>query len=319
MQEILNKYQIRKTNKQKENFIEYLKNRLYKNGYTENDIKIEESGKWLAKTRNVVIGNPDNAKVIIGAHYDTPAVSPMPNFMCPINVLPFILSQLFMLTVIFFTAWVITIPMAMIEMPAELYVYSYEAIMFGFLFWLMFGYQNKHCANDNTSGTIALIKILEELPKEKLKDVCIVFFDNEEKGLWGSTTFVNAHKSVKNNTLMLNLDCIGDGTHIATLAPKKTLQRDDYKKFVEICTKNANENELTYLNQKMKPMMFGSDQAQFKHGVGICALNKHKLGFFYCDKIHTRKDKICKKENIDYLSNSIIEFIQEGVCYDRTN
>ena len=64
MQEILEKHQVRKTNAQKSAFIDYLKNRLYKSGYTDNDIKIEEKGKGVFKTRNIVVGNPEEADVI---------------------------------------------------------------------------------------------------------------------------------------------------------------------------------------------------------------------------------------------------------------
>ena len=86
MQEILEKYQIRKSNKQKTDFIIYLTNRLKDVGYSDEDIHIEKGWKWIFKTRNVVVGNPETAKVIFGAHYDTCAISPLPNMMFPMNM-----------------------------------------------------------------------------------------------------------------------------------------------------------------------------------------------------------------------------------------
>ena len=46
---------------------------------------------------------------------------------------------------------------------------------------LMVGFRNKHTANDNTSGIITLTRILESLPQEQRKKVCVIYFDNEEK------------------------------------------------------------------------------------------------------------------------------------------
>ena len=99
MQEILEKYQVRKTNKQKTAFIEYLKDRLSKIGY---DVKIEEKGKGLFKSRNIVVGDVDSAKFIVTAHYDTPPISPFPNFMFPTNIPMFLLFQTFLTIFIFF-------------------------------------------------------------------------------------------------------------------------------------------------------------------------------------------------------------------------
>lgn len=308
MQEILEKHQIRKRNSQKSDFIEYLKDRLQKSGYTKDDIKIEENGKGIFKTRNIVVGNPEEAELIIGAHYDTPAVSPMPNFMVPTNVPMFILSQIYMLVVIFAMLWVLSIPFAFLPISGEMYIYIIEIITFGFLFWLMFGYENKHCANDNTSGTIALVKILESLPEDKRNKVCVVFFDNEEKGLWGSARFAKVHKSAKKK-FMINLDCIGDGTHMISVANKKVRKMKEHEDFTKILLDKADKYGVKYLKEKMRPMMFGSDQMNFDNGMAMCALNKHKLGFLYCAKIHTNKDRVCKEENLNYVAESVVEYI----------
>ena len=62
------------------------------------------------------------------------------------------------------------------------------------MYHVMFGYRNKHTANDNTSGVVAITKILENLPEEHRSKVCVVYFDNEEKGLFGSSFFAKKHK-----------------------------------------------------------------------------------------------------------------------------
>jgi hypothetical protein len=72
--EILEHYQIRKTKKQKEAFI-----RLMQAHFP--SMQVQEQG--FPKCRNLVLGDPENAKVILGAHYDTCAQLPFPNFIMP--------------------------------------------------------------------------------------------------------------------------------------------------------------------------------------------------------------------------------------------
>ena len=92
--EILEKYQVRKTKAQKTAFIEFIRAHFP-------EAKIEEGG--FPDNRNIVIGNPDSAKAVFGAHYDTCAVLPVPNFIMPKS---FLMSILY--------ALVLVVPMAVI-------------------------------------------------------------------------------------------------------------------------------------------------------------------------------------------------------------
>jgi hypothetical protein len=309
MQEILNNYQVRKTNKQKSEFIDYLKNRLYKNGYTDDDIKVEEKWKGVFKTRNIVVGNPDEAKIYVAAHYDTPPISPFPNFMFPTNPVMFLLTQTLLTILIFVSAWLLSVPFAFMPIEPSSYVYIYEAILFGFLFWLMFGYQNKHCANDNTSGTIALVKILEKMPEKYRKDICVVFFDNEEKGLFGSSWFAKEHPNSQKHFL-INLDCVGDGENVMLLAKKKAIKDNDFEKLNDAFATTSQEYNVKYKMKKMLPMLFPSDQANFDKGIGMCALNKSIFGM-YAGRIHTPFDKICREENLNFIAESVVNYVHK--------
>lgn len=306
MQEILEKYQVRKTNKQKTAFIEYLKDRLSKIGY---DVKIEEKGKGLFKSRNIVVGDVDSAKFIVTAHYDTPPISPFPNFMFPTNIPMFLLFQTFLTIFIFFITWVISIPFAMLPISGETYVYIYEAIIFGFLFFLMFGPANKHCANDNTSGTITLVKILEKMPEKYRNNICVVFFDNEEKGLFGSQFFAKKHKKVVKDKILINIDCVGDGSNILFMSKRKARKDEDLQKIINAMQESVNDKEINFMPRKMKFMMFPSDQANFDKGVGVCSVKKSFIGY-YAGRIHTPFDTKCDEKNIEFLSNGIIKSLE---------
>lgn len=305
--EILQKYEIRKSNKEKTSFIEYMKNRLEYCGY---DVNIEEKGFGLFKSRNIVIGDPEKAKVIIGAHYDTCALLPFPNLMTPTCTWAFWGYQVVLSFMLLGVSGVISF---IIGLLTKSYMVASTVNLITLLLMaiqIMFGFANKHTANDNTSGIITLTHILETLSKEDREKICVVYFDNEEKGLFGSSFFAHKHKKVLKNKLMINFDCVGDGDHIISVANKKCRDHNTYKKFVEaLKTETGNNTKVTYLEEKLKFMLFPSDQMKFKNGVGVCALHKGKL-CYYAARIHTWKDTICDEENINFLTGAMTNFSQ---------
>lgn len=308
---ILQKYQVRKSNKQKTEFIEYLKGRLAESGYdADKDITIESKGNGGFLSRNIVVGNPENAKVYLTAHYDTCAVLPFPNLMAPTNPVLFLGYQLVVAVFLILIAGLVAFPFHLIFHNPLITYYGFLGGLFLLLYQLMFGYRNKHTANDNTSGVIVLTKILEKLPQEYRNQVCVVYFDNEEKGLFGSAFFAKKHKKAVKDRLLINIDCVGDGKEILSMAKKKARADAYYPLFVEVMQKCSEEFDGGYLCQKMKPMMFPSDQSNFDRGIGICAVRKSPVGR-YVARIHTPLDTRCRKENIEYLAEAFVTFLQK--------
>ena len=87
-QTIFEKHQIRKSRKQKTAFIDYVQSTAAKLGYE------SRTEKGYLGARNIVVGNPDTAKVVYTAHYDTCAVMPFPNFITPKCIWLFLLYQI---------------------------------------------------------------------------------------------------------------------------------------------------------------------------------------------------------------------------------
>ncbi|MCR5682731.1 MAG: hypothetical protein K6G29_09810, partial [Clostridiales bacterium] len=81
---LLPAFEIRKSKAQKQAFIDLLA-REYGDR-----MHVEEGGN-LVKNRNIVIGSPENAKIVYTAHYDTCARLPFPNFITPRNIFVFLL------------------------------------------------------------------------------------------------------------------------------------------------------------------------------------------------------------------------------------
>lgn len=312
MDEILQQYEVRKSNKEKTAFIEYMKQRLSDAGY---EVNVEEKGKGLLKSRNIVVGNVKEAQVVFTAHYDTCAVLPFPNLMAPTSVFLFTISQILITVLIFAMAIGAAIGFSLLTgdiIPGGLVCLLF---LYVFLFYMLFGYRNKHTANDNTSGVITITKILEKLPEEDRNKVCVVYFDNEEKGLLGSSFFKTKHQKEMAGKFLVNFDCVGDGKTVVALA-KKEMQEDAlYKQYLDAMNEHADEYEGEFIHEKMRPLMFGSDQMHFKRGIGVCALRKSPLGM-YVARIHTPFDTICREENVEYISNGAVTFLNRitGEC-----
>ncbi len=300
---LLENFHVRKSNTQKADFRKWLIAVLTDAGY---DPKVESGGS-LIKSSNVIIGDPEKAVVVYTAHYDTCAVLPFPNLITPQNIFLYLLYQI-----------LICIPMFVLAISAEvmllilwdgcpmwlamLVVY----FVLGFcIWWMMAGPANKHTANDNTSGTVTLLEIALTLPKQDREKVAFIFFDNEEKGLLGSSQFKKQHGKSMMNTLLINFDCVSDGEYVQFYPNRKVKQNEEMMLNLE----------QSFLSTETKTVQivrgFGfypSDQRAFQCGVGVAALHKSLLGY-WLGRIHTNRDTVFQTENIDLLRKGALTLI----------
>lgn len=305
---LIEQFPIRKTKLQKEEFRNWVMDECVKLGYT---AQVETKGS----SNNVVIGDADKAEAIFTAHYDTPAVMPVPNFITPCNVLVYLLYQIVLTVAIFAVSglvagslgWLAKIIFGDGELAFWVGYLAELVSLFGLLGLMLFGPANKHNANDNTSGVASVLETMARIPAEKRGKVAFILFDNEEKGMLGSSAFASKHKDVKKNTLLVNMDCVGLGENILFFSPKKARGHAHYEKLVAGMNAQAGRN-LEMFN--MEGHMYPSDQSQFKHGIAVCSCKKAKVIGYYCDKIHTKHDTIADAGNIAFIADGLAAFAQ---------
>lgn len=76
------------------------------------------------------------------------------------------------------------------------------------------------CDTLTKAGYTPLVETALAMPEEDWDKVCFVFFDNEEKGLFGSSFFAKAHPQMKREKLLINFDCVSDGDYIQFFPPR---------------------------------------------------------------------------------------------------
>ncbi len=303
--DIKSQFPIRKSKKQKEAFRKEVRAYVTELGYP---CKTE----MFTAGNNLVIGDPEKAKFLITAHYDTPAALPVPNLITPCNAVTFVLYQfaivaLFVIAAIaagFLGAWISSNP--------DVGSLCAFAVYWAMLILMLVGPANKNNANDNTSGVVTVLETARTLPENLRDQVCFVLFDMEEAGLLGSSAYRKAHKAASENQIVLNLDCVGDGNEII-LFPTKKLKKDEKKLSVLRTACGSFGSKRIWLRDKGFSV-YPSDQKNFPYGVGIAAFHKTKKGLLYCSRIHTKRDTVLDPTNVNLLRAALTTCIGSGAA-----
>ncbi len=303
VQTVLDSMQVRKTKKQKAAFIAHIQALAEKEGYI---CKVEKGAFGI---RNIVVGDVGHAKAVFGAHYDTCAVLPFPNFIAPKAIGLYILYQLAIVLGFFLIAFAIGFGagFACVAMGIDAAIGGgiAKVVYLGLLCLLLFGPANKHTANDNTSGVAVLMELMERLPQEQRENACFVFFDLEEAGTLGSSSFYSKHKKEMKEKLLVNFDCVSDGEDMLIVPRKKA------RSYTGVLEAAFAGDALVHTQVLQKGIFYPSDQANFPKGVCVAAFQKTKKGLLYLSRIHTPKDTVFREENIDFLAGSCIKLIEK--------
>lgn len=298
---LVQQFPVRKSKAQKQAFRDWMLQTSAEMGY---QAIADEKGY----SRNVIIGDPEQAEVIFTAHYDTQPVMPIPNFITPCNVGIYIAYQLVLTLLVLGIAVAVGYPVFRLTDNFFLAYIVTMVIMFLLLGLMMFGPANQHCVNDNTSGVAAVLELMQRMPKDQRHKAAFILFDNEEKGLLGSMSYAGKHRQVKKEKLLINMDCVGDGEHILFFANKKTRALPVFPLLEESMEKQTG---LHFVMNRMEKCLYPSDQGNFTYGIAVCACNHNKTLGYYCDKIHTKHDTICRQENLDFLTNGLTAFVEK--------
>ena len=296
--DIFERFQVRKSKEQKTAFIDYVQQTAASLGYK---ATVEKGGFGV---RNIVVGDIDKAKVVYTAHYDTCARLPFPNILTPKSIPLYLLYQLGIVLLLgiaaFGVGFSIGYAVSFLSLPSRAARLVITLSILASLCLLFDAFENKHTANDNTSGVTVLLDAMAALPAEDRAHTAFVFFDLEEAGLIGSSAFKKKHKQAMKNTLLVNFDCVSDGETMLVVLRKGAAP------FRELLETAFQSTEAVQVETATKGVFYPSDQIWFPCGVGVAAFKKTKRrGILYIDRIHTSKDTVYREDNIACLTEGV--------------
>ena len=299
--EIFEKYEVRKTKKQKSAFIDYVRGVAEGAGCR---VTVEKKGR----ARNIVIGDVSQAKVVFAAHYDTCPVLPFPNFITPKCVAIYVLYQIALVAAFLLVAFAIGFAAglltAALDLPAAVASTAGSLCYWVLLVLLLAGPANKHTANDNTSGVTAVLDIMLAMPEAERAKAAFVLFDLEEVGLIGSSAFAKAHKNEMKDKLLVNFDCVSDGEDIIFALRKGA------KAHAAALEAAFAPNGTYRVEVAAKGIFYPSDQMNFPCGVGVAALRRTRKGLLYMNRIHTKRDTVYNEANIAFLKDGALRLTE---------
>ena len=314
----------RMTRSHKSVFRDFVVNIAEDMGY---DAKIENC--FLSK--NVVVGNPKTADIVLTAHYDTPPNLPF-NFVkkqvvgLGLGVPSLIGAGLFVTDyalkncdpetvgkVIDVVSHFDMIPVAATVGCVGLGLYS-----LGFA-----GGENKTNYDDNSSGVLTVISLMEyykNLPPEEKQKIAFVFFDNEEKGLVGSLCYRAKHaketgvfKCVKNQNF-INFDCVGVGKRVNLIYPGKNNSEITSKFKESFDSKKSDDFSVKLQKSNINTM---SDHCSFGKAKGSVTILCDDEGDGVVNHIHSKKDTMLNLRNIGEISRISAETIDDLLGFDE--
>lgn len=305
--EIAEKYQVRKSRKQKEAFRKKITDKFLSMGYPVG----EERHGLFSSVVNVTVGDPDKAEVIFTAHYDTQAVMPFPNFITPRRPIIYWGYQILIAVVMVILAVALQTAVYWLTENTPLSMAVYFLFLIGFLGLMVAGPANKHTKNDNTSGVCVLCEALQSLTPEEIKEgkAAFVFFDCEELGLIGSSCYASRHKKALKNQTVVNFDCVGDGDHFLFICSKLLIKEEKAQKLAAFI-ENHPETVNTVCSEK--GVVYPSDQKVFKRSIGVAAFHEKKRLGLYMGRIHTKRDTVLEERNVELLCRFIRNVIKKS-------
>lgn len=305
LSEIDERFPIRNSAEQKEAFRVYALEEAQKNGLP---AVREQSAEHI----NLVFGDPASARVIFTAHYDTPRRAVLPNLMLVSNRTlhwAYVFGQiLIMLAIAIGAAFGAKAALHLEWQKLQdrmLMLFVYMAVYYLLFFLMMRGPANRRNRNDNTSGTAAVLELTRKLGSRP--GIALILFDNEEKGKKGSKAFAADHPPVKQNALIVNMDCVGNGDNFLFCVPDAA----ESNPLLAALKTAAEQKALPARFFNTKKAQTNSDNRSFTQGIGVCCCRYKRFVGYYNGRIHTARDTVAEPGNIARLTDALSSFAEQ--------
>ena len=217
-------FSVRRTPREKENFRSWLLWELREMGYhaelQSRDSVLQSGGR----VTNVVAGDPDRARLLLVAHYDTGLRPVFPPLLMPTRPLTGFLYMALTPVCAMLASFLLAFVPAFLITAASQYRINlagwtlplFLALLAASLCYLRFGPPETRNTGDNASGVAALLEIAGALTPRYRGEVAFAFLDGGFGGLSGAKGFRAAYPSSKDKPVF-NLNCVALGDELMIL------------------------------------------------------------------------------------------------------
>ena len=265
---ILREYPVRRRPEEKEKFRLWLMGTLRELGYQPELQSRQSALQFGGNVLNVVAGDPERAKLILVAHYDTAIRSLLPPLYMPTRPLTaflyLALTPALVLIGSFVLSFALTFPINAPYLTLPLFL----LLLVTALLYLRFGPSERRNLNDNTSGVAALLETAAALTPRYRGEVAFAFLDGGFGGLSGAKGFRARYPSAKEKTV-INLCSVAEGSELLVLPNKNS--RWDGALLDAILDSFENGEHTTVFLKTDGLTYFPSDNRAFRYACSICA------------------------------------------------
>lgn len=265
---ILREYPVRRRPEEKEKFRLWLMGTLRELGYQPELQSRQSALQFGGNVLNVVAGDPERAKLILVAHYDTAIRSLLPPMYMPTRPLTaflyLALTPALVLIGSFVLSFALTFPINAPYLTLPLFL----LLLVTALLYLRFGPSERRNLNDNTSGVAALLETAATLTPRYRGEVAFAFLDGGFGGLSGAKGFRARYPSAKEKTI-INLCSVAEGSELLVLPNKNS--RWDGALLDAILDSFENGEHTTVFLKTDGLTYFPSDNRAFRYACSICA------------------------------------------------
>ena len=297
---IAREYPLRCKPKEKEAFRLYLMGALREMGYTPKLQSRETALKIGGNVTNVVVGDPETARLVLVAHYDTPLKSLLPPLLMPgrplTALLYLALTPLLVMLGSLVASFALTMPLNAPHWTLPLFL----MLLLAALLYLRFGPAETRNLNDNTSGVAALLETAAALTPHYRGQVAFAFLDGAFGGMSGAKALRKAYPATREK-VVVNVNCVAEGAEILVLPSRQN--RWNGEALDAILESFENGEHTTVFLKTDGLIYYPSDNRAFRYSFAICA----------CDKV-SGFGRLIRPLRATSIDDEHITILKNGLC-----
>ncbi|MBE6910143.1 MAG: M28 family peptidase [Ruminococcaceae bacterium] len=297
---LLRDFPVRNKAQEKERFRLWLTGALREMGYRAELQSRETALQIGGRVTNVVAGDPETAKLIYAAHYDTPLRSLLPPLIMPTRPLTALLYLAVTPVCVMLGSFVLSFALTFAVNAPHLTLPLFLLLLFAALLYLRFGPAEMRNAADNTSGVAALLETAAALTPGCRGSVALVFLDGGFGGMSGAKAFRKKYPSVREKPVV-NVNCVARGDELLLLPGKYARWNGDV---LDALLESFESGEKKTVFLKTDGLVYyPSDNRAFRNGIAFCA----------CEKV-SGFGRLIRPRRAESIDDSNITIIKDGLC-----